>query len=529
MLHKFLIACLLLGFAGIAQGETARGVVFNDANRNGQRDGGEKGLAGVLVSNGEAVVPTDAEGRWSLEAGEDTILFVIKPRNWMTPVNSEQVPQSFYIHKPAGSPALRVPGVSPTGPLPASIDFPLYAREEPEQFTVLLFGDTQARGMREVNFITRDVVEELVGVDAAFGLSLGDIVADDAGLFDEINGSIAQLGIPWYNVFGNHDTNRDGPGDALSDETFERVYGPTYYAFEYGSVAFIVLDNILVRDDGGYDSRFTESQIAFVANYLAHVPQEKLVVLAMHAPLFSTKNAVDLYRLIEQRPHTFSTAAHTHTLINTFITERQGWGGEKPHHHFVNGTVCGSWWCGIQDEMGIPHAVMNDGAPNGYAFASFSGNTYTLRYQAARRPADYQMNIYLPDDLVAASAAETGITVNFFMGNEQSIVEMRLGNEGAWTALAQTRGEDPQNAVLHQMNPFLEQRVLDRPLDEVFGWQMDAPSKTMHLWKGQLPANPPVGTQTITVRATDMFGQVWTAHRIVRFHASVEAMALPVE
>ena len=46
--------------------EMASGTVFNDANGNGQRDPDEKGLAGVGVSNGEAIVETDADGRWQL-------------------------------------------------------------------------------------------------------------------------------------------------------------------------------------------------------------------------------------------------------------------------------------------------------------------------------------------------------------------------------------------------------------------------------------------------------------------------------
>ena len=82
----------------------ASGTVFNDANGNGQRDPDEKGLAGVGVSNGEAIVETDADGRWQLFVTDDTILFVLKPSGWMTPLNSHKLPQFYYIHKPKGSP-----------------------------------------------------------------------------------------------------------------------------------------------------------------------------------------------------------------------------------------------------------------------------------------------------------------------------------------------------------------------------------------------------------------------------------------
>jgi len=36
------------------------GVVFEDTNRNGTRDAGERGVAGVAVSNQDTVVTTDA-------------------------------------------------------------------------------------------------------------------------------------------------------------------------------------------------------------------------------------------------------------------------------------------------------------------------------------------------------------------------------------------------------------------------------------------------------------------------------------
>jgi hypothetical protein len=39
------------------------GVVFDDANRNGTQESGERGIAGVAVSNQDAVVTTDASGR----------------------------------------------------------------------------------------------------------------------------------------------------------------------------------------------------------------------------------------------------------------------------------------------------------------------------------------------------------------------------------------------------------------------------------------------------------------------------------
>ena len=53
------------------------------------------------------------------------------------------------------------------------------------------------------DWIAHDVIEELVGTDASFGVTLGDIVFDDLNMFESQARSIALLGIPWYNVVGN--------------------------------------------------------------------------------------------------------------------------------------------------------------------------------------------------------------------------------------------------------------------------------------------------------------------------------------
>src|SRR6188474_488366 len=109
------------------QPQKASGFVFLDSNQNGRRDPGERGLAGVEISDQSQIVSTDRDGRWELpvESDEDTTYFVVKPRGYMTPVDGDQLPRFYYIHKPKGSPKQKYPGVEPTGPLPASIDFPL--------------------------------------------------------------------------------------------------------------------------------------------------------------------------------------------------------------------------------------------------------------------------------------------------------------------------------------------------------------------------------------------------------------------
>ena len=489
----------------------ATGTVFHDADGNGKLDDGEKPLAGVRVSNGREIVKTDEAGRYRLPVTDETIVFVIKPRGWRTPLNDMNLPQFYYNHKPQGSPELKFPGVAPTGPLPESIDFALTPQDEPEQFRAVLFGDPQPRDQKEVDYITHDVVEPLIGVDASFGVTLGDITFNDLSLFEPLSRSIALIGIPWYNVIGNHDINFDADHDRHSDETFERVYGPAYYSFDYGPVHFLVLDDVewLVNEQGKgrYRGGLGPEQMEFIRRDLSLIPDDQLVVLMMHIPLVNVEDRQELYRLIEQRPFCLSISAHKHVHEHRYITKDDGWRGPEPHHHIINVTACGSWWRGAPDERGIPHATMSDGAPNGWSILSFDGTDYDLEFRAAGRPRDYQMQIHAPEVVSAGDVAETLVTANVFNGSQYTKVEMRLDHGGEWQPMQHVSRPDPT---------YLATWKAERALPKVSWTTLPDPRPSTHIWEKKLPEELSAGMHLIDVRATSRTGNVWTGRRTIR-------------
>lgn len=490
----------------------ASGYVFHDRNNNGRKDPGEPGVAGVSVSNGRDVVKTDRNGRWELTVTEDTVITVIKPSGWALPLNENNLPQFAYFHKPAGSPDFDYKGVAPTGPLPASIDFALTPQREDRKFKMVMCGDPQPRNQEEIDYMAHDVIEQLrrdaAAQNAKFGVSLGDIMFDNLQFYESLNRTFATVGLPWYNVTGNHDLNFDSPDNDQSTETFKTVYGSDYYAFNYAGVHFIVLNDVFWRGNGedrGYHGQIPDEQIEFVKNDLAHVPKDRLVVVLLHIPLPGVRNRQDLYRVLEGRPHTLSFSAHTHVCRHHFLGEEEGWNGANPHHHVNHATVCGSWWRGAPDERGIPHATMSDGGPNGYSIVEFDGNKYKITFRAASRPADHQMLVWLPEEIDRTAPAKTMI-VNVFAGSERSVTEWRLDN-GPWTKMEQINGQCPFYLAMKKLEEA-EQKPLGRPLPGA--------NNTNHLWKAELPATLPRGTHNIEVRTTDMFGQTYQDSRIVR-------------
>lgn len=497
-----------------AQTQFATGVVFHDRNRNGVRDRGEPGIPNVLVSNQREVVRTDREGRYRLPVEEETVIFVVKPRGWQTLLDEDNVPRFYYVHKPNGSPPVRYGGVPPTGPLPSSIDFPLVPQRESQRFTVLLFGDTQPRNTTEVHYIGRDVVRELIGTqEAVFGVVLGDVVFDDLSVFAPLRRVIAKIGIPFYYVLGNHDINFDAPDDRHSDETWERVFGPNYYAFQYGHAHFLVLDNVVwfgAQGDqrGFYRAGLGERQLDFIRNYLRYVPKSDFVILLMHIPMWElpSEERQAVFDALAPFPNTLSFSAHTHIQMHRFFTEADGWKGRTPHHHLNAVTVCGSWWRGAPDPLGIPHTTQRDGTPNGYLWLDLDRNRYRVRYQAARRPATYQMNIYTLDEVPRNQLASTPVIVNFFLGSERCTVEMRIEGHTAWVRMERLLDSvDPAYADLKRQEQ--EFKLPGLPLPNA--------QPSPHLWRANLPPDLPRGTHVIRVRVRDLFGQTHEDTRII--------------
>jgi hypothetical protein len=492
--------------------QIARGVVFNDADGDGVRDAGEEGISGVRVSNGLDVVTTDSRGAYEVPVDDDTIVFVVKPTGWMTATNRANLPRFFYIHKPAGSPDLEYAGVAPTGPLPESIDFPLHKQDEPRRFHVTFFGDTQPYEIKEIDYLAHDIIEEVIGTDAAFGISLGDLVGNRLSLYGPLTDVIRLIDKPWYNVIGNHDMNFDAPNDKYSDETFERVFGPSYYSFDYGGVHFVMLDDPYWFTPEGeqeprYEARLGPRQMQWLRNDVALVPEDRLIVVCMHIPIFEIQDRQELFGILEDHPHTFSVAAHWHMQEQRFLGKADGWRGRGDHHHLIAGTTSGSWWHGEKDEVGIPHTMMRDGTPNGWLLATFKGTDYSVRFKAARRPWDYQMNIHAPDAVKAAEASEAEVVANVFLGSPRTTVEMQIDKSPERIRMEHVSRSDPYYAAL---------KAAEEQHPEDDGPKLPEIRHSSHIWTANLPAGLEPGAHLITVRATDVFGREYTGRRIIR-------------
>lgn len=403
---------------GNGRAETIRGRVFDDANRNGKLDAGERGVAGIKVSNSRDVVKTGADGGYALPVRNDMSVFVIQPTGWRVPTNRNFVPQFAYTHKPAGSPKkMRFGGLAPTGPLPRAINFPLAPSKVAGDFNCAVLGDVQVYSGDEIGYARDSLVRELAdrgGTPPACLFALGDLVGDDLGLIPRLAEVLGALKVPQWWVQGNHDYDSDADRDADSSDTWRRDYGPATYAFEIGETLFIGLDNVsypcgeadnrkgtrpfcVEYPQKSYNGRFTDDQMAFLTNLIAATDPAKLVVLGHHIPLVGfdnrkewahqTQNAPEVHALLKGRK-ALDLSGHSHTLENlapgdSFEGWQQAVGVDSiPFRHVVAGAVAGDWWGGDYDVNGIPMSLQGDGSPRGYIDMRVNGSDYALDYRA---------------------------------------------------------------------------------------------------------------------------------------------------
>lgn len=496
--------CLSWISSDVPAAQVATGFVYEDRDADGVRDPGEPGLADVGVSNGRDVVRTARDGSYRVELGTRGVVFVIKPSGYALPVDENNVPRFSYAHDVDGSPRMRFGGMPATGALPPSIDFGLRRQREPDKFDAVFFGDTQPASMEQVEFVGRDAVSELIGTKAAFGVSLGDVVNDNLSLLPPLVALKGKIGVPWFYVVGNHDIDFDTPGDERSTDTWRRLLGAPYYAFNYGRVHFIVLENIKYQGRMRYTSWLGPDQLEFVRQNLALVPKDRLVVLLMHIPLVELEERKALFDLLKDRRHTVSFSAHYHMQFHVFFGREQGWEGPGEHHHLVTGTVSGSWWRGERDELGIPHTTMRDGAPRGYLIVSFDRDQYSFRYKPTRRSADYQMNIWLPQEV---KPGESEVVANVFAASPKDTVEMRVG-DGPWLAMRRDERVCPFYAALKALEA--EKKT------PATGTQLPGAEVSRHIWVGTLPAGLAAGAHEVSVRWRDLWGRWSQSSRTFR-------------
>ncbi len=494
-----------------AQEETlARGIIFHD--QTGDQifnKGRDVPLEGVPVSNGREIVLSDSLGFYEIPVRHSDIIFVIKPPNWTFLKDQYQNPLFYYIHAKHSVGGTRYEGLSSTRPFPESIDFPLYPSDESETFDVLILGDTQPRNMQEIVFMARDALPELVGIDVAFGATLGDVVFDDLSLFTPVKQSLATSGLPFHYILGNHDLDYSASCNNSARGSWFKNFGPSYYSFTHGNAHFIVLDNIrwiVELGEKQYKTGLGSDQMNFLRKEVSRIDEEKLLVLLAHIPWAGSTEWIDeqekkdFMDILSKHPNSVSLTSHRHRHHHLLIDQELGFPGEGYHHMVVVGTVCGAWWQGVPDEYGIPHAMMSDGTPTSYSILHIDNNSWKLGFKATRRPEDFQMHIHSPDVMRSDETVDMTVRANIFNALPTAEVKMRVGENMDWIPMERHIQHDPVRA---------EAMEREQEIEDLSWRRLGRNHESEHIWQAKLGHELEPGAHVIYIKATDEW---WDYH-----------------
>ncbi len=379
-------------------------------------------------------------------------------------------------------------------------------RSPGSELKVLVFGDPQVQMAEDVDYYQRDIIAPLVGNHgAALGVMLGDVVDDVPSLFSGVKQATARLGIPWLYAPGNHDVDPDAVDDAGALRGFHREIGPDTHARETRLATFVVLDDVITLPGRkpSYIGGFREDQFAFLEAYLPTVPKDRLLVLAMHIPLFELEgedtfrdaDRERLFKLVQGFPHVLVLSAHSHAQRHVFHDARSGWHGATPLHEYNVGATCGSYWSGVKDAAGIPDSTMNDGTPNGHASLVVKpAGAYELYWRNARDAEDRQIGLHAPKVLRRGAYPAWGVFANVYMGMDDTRVEYRVDG-GEWKPMRKVLQPDPALTTENARDDMAERlRGFDRSPEA---------QPSPHLWRGALPTTLAVGEHVVEVRAFD--------------------------
>lgn len=228
------------------------GTVFIDTNGNSQLDAGEKGLPGVLVSDGLNVVKTDSKGNYTLNGPvKNNFIFITIPNGYMA--------YPFYHRVSSDN------GV---------YNFPLREKNNAKKKSVSFIQITDTE-----TWDYGDWIDNLKGYikneHPDFMVHTGDICYDKGLDFHSKNINTETMGVPVFYCVGNHDLLKGNYGE----EVYQKLFGPAYYSFDAGNVHFIVTPML----SGDYKPAYTKADVYhWLKNDLAMIPKGRPVVIFNH-------------------------------------------------------------------------------------------------------------------------------------------------------------------------------------------------------------------------------------------------------
>lgn len=265
-----LLLCLVP--AGVfAQGsQVFKGKVFDDRNGNGIMDKGEKGIAGVSVSDGFGVTVTGNDGSYAIEPDPRArFISVYTPDGLRNTNNFFCDVRALMSGKKAG------PEVINRGN--QGLDFGLSKCRTYGKFVHM--SDIEDRTYRD--WIDRfKEYAQLHDID--FAVVTGDICYESGLVFFSKSMNSSNVGRRMVYTIGNHDLikgNKDYLGNNYGEKNFEDCFGPAWYSFNAAGVHYIITPMLMGDAVPSYSA---DDICAWIQQDLKTVPAGTPVIMFNH-------------------------------------------------------------------------------------------------------------------------------------------------------------------------------------------------------------------------------------------------------
>ena len=209
-----------------------------------------------------------------------------------------------------GKPKIRVTIDGPAAPW-TGVD-PL---NDPKNFQFLIVTD---RTGAERAGVFEDAIRKINLLQPEFVVSVGDLiegytkdVEQVEAEWDEFDGFVHRLDMPFFYLAGNHDyTNQ------VMADIWKQRYGPSYYYFVYRDVLFLCL-NSEEKLDAHKSTALFDEQFEYFRGVLEDHPDVRWTMVFTHKPMWlyeTTARWPEFEQLLAGRPHSVF-AGHHHNYV----------------------------------------------------------------------------------------------------------------------------------------------------------------------------------------------------------------------
>ena len=389
---------------------------------------GLKAVAGVAVTDGEQIVYTDENGVYNIASTKPYGMVYITTPSGYEPVAIDAVRQAFWARTTAPAAELE------------RHDFKL-KKVDDSKLSVLFMADIHFCNDPKRNDFThfRELMMPSINRAAAdadgykLAIALGDISWDRfwyaTGMdIESVSQHLAShnFPMPFHCVHGNHDYDPSVPSTDNPNynaiQRFCNVFGPTFYSMDKGGVHFVMLDDIVYKNEvkegqkvakgvvgsRNYKMYVDDAQLAWLAKDLSVVDKSTPVVVCMHAQFFTynynmeqvynfgAEKAEPMVELLKDFEKVTIFTGHSHRMAS-FVHP------EYPNIVEYNITsVCGELW-NSPNTSGIN--IGEDGADAGFCLCSFEGNKMSKQWYGAVNGSPYPFRAYDMNEVAKEYAA----------------------------------------------------------------------------------------------------------------------------